>query len=226
MSVVGKDVAHDSAAGHVSGESVFLDDVPPLAGELVAGIVPSPHAHARLRSIDVDAARRVPGVRAVLTAADVRHHNRFGPVFKDENLVVPIWTGDDATQAAMFVGQPLAIIAAESAAALDAGAEGGDVQDGHAFADLHDRRGDRTRVVHRRAASHGAGRRRRGLRGGGRHDRGHARHRRAGTLLPRVDDQHRRARRGPDNDRPQLDAAPERGPGDGRPRCSACRSTT
>ena len=120
MGVVGKDIAHDSAAGHVSGESAFLDDVPPLAGELVAAIVPSPHAHARLLALDVSAARKVPGVHAVLTAEDVKGHNRFGPVFKDENLIVPIWTGDDATQAAMFVGQPLAIVAAENAAALDA----------------------------------------------------------------------------------------------------------
>ena len=120
MGVVGTDIAHDSAAGHVSGESVFLDDVAPLAGELIAAVVPSPHAHARLLSIDVSAARAIPGVHAVLTAADVAHHNRFGPVFKDENLIVPLFTGDDAAQAATFVGQPLAIIAAENAAALDA----------------------------------------------------------------------------------------------------------
>ena len=41
MASVGKDIAHDSAVTHVTGESVFLDDLPPLAGELLAGIVPS-----------------------------------------------------------------------------------------------------------------------------------------------------------------------------------------
>ena len=120
MGVAGTSVAHDSAVGHVTGESAFLDDVPPLHGELIASIVPSPLAHGRLISIDVSAARAIPGVHAVLTAADIKGHNKFGPVFKDENLIVPVWTGDDAEQAAMFVGQPLAILAAENAAALDA----------------------------------------------------------------------------------------------------------
>jgi len=110
--VVGKDIPHDSAAGHVSGESVFLDDVAPLAGELVAGIVPCPVAHGRLKRVDVSAARRLPGVLAVMTHRDVPGHNIFGPVVKDEALLV----ADEA----VFLGQPLAIIAAENSAALEA----------------------------------------------------------------------------------------------------------
>jgi len=109
--VVGKDIPHDSAAGHVSGESVFLDDVAPLAGELLAGIVPCPVAHGRLKRVDVSAARQLPGVLAVLTHRDVPGHNIFGPVVKDEALLV----ADEA----VFLGQPLAIIAAENSAALE-----------------------------------------------------------------------------------------------------------
>jgi xanthine dehydrogenase large subunit len=111
MAAIGKDIPHDSAATHVTGESMFLDDLPPLAGELLAGIVPSPVAHGRVRRLDVTATRAVPGVHAVLTAADVPGHNTFGPAVKDELLLVE----DEA----VFLGQPLAIIAAESIASLE-----------------------------------------------------------------------------------------------------------
>ena len=40
---------HDSSAGHVSGESEFVDDRPFTAGELHADVVYSPFAHARIR---------------------------------------------------------------------------------------------------------------------------------------------------------------------------------
>src|SRR5438477_11005321 len=111
MAAVGKDIAHDSAVTHVTGESVFLDDLPPLAGELLAGIVPSPVAHGRLRKLDLTAAAAVPGVVAILTHKDIPGHNLFGAAVKDELLLVE----DEC----MFLGQPLAIIAAENADALD-----------------------------------------------------------------------------------------------------------
>ncbi len=110
MAFVGKDIAHDSAVTHVTGESMFLDDLPPLAGELLAGIVPSPVAHGRVRKLDLSAAAAVPGVLAVLTHRDVPGHNLCGATVKDEYLLVE----DDA----VFVGHPLAIIAAESIDAL------------------------------------------------------------------------------------------------------------
>jgi xanthine dehydrogenase large subunit len=109
--VVGKDIPHDSAAGHVSGESLFLDDVAPLAGELLAGIVPCPVAHGKLTRLDVAPAQHVPGVKAVLTHRDVPGHNQFGAVIKDEFLLVE--------NEASFLGQPLAIIACENLEALE-----------------------------------------------------------------------------------------------------------
>jgi xanthine dehydrogenase large subunit len=110
--IVGKDIPHDSAVGHVTGESVFLDDVQPLSNELVAGIVPSPIAHGKLKHIVITAATKRPGVAAVLTARDIPGHNQFGMAFKDETLIVE--------NEISFLGQPLAIIAAESPQALDA----------------------------------------------------------------------------------------------------------
>jgi xanthine dehydrogenase large subunit len=110
--LVGKNIPHDSAAGHVSGESKFIDDVAPLAGELVAGILPGPFARGRVKRLDISAALEIPGVAAVMTYRDIPGHNRFGAVIHDELLLVE----DESA----FLGHPLAIIAAENSAALEA----------------------------------------------------------------------------------------------------------
>ncbi len=110
MGVIGKNIAHDSARTHVSGESIFLDDIAPLNGELIAGIVPAPIASGMLTRLDLTAARQIPGVVCILTAADVPGHNLFGPVVKDEYLIVE--------KEIQFLGQPVAIIAAETQEAL------------------------------------------------------------------------------------------------------------
>ena len=55
----------------ISGTATYVDDVR-LPGLLSAVILRSPHAHARINSIDVTAARQAPGVVAVLTGEDVK----------------------------------------------------------------------------------------------------------------------------------------------------------
>ena len=54
----------------VTGKGSFADDIK-LPGMLYASFLRSPHAHARIRSIDVSAARNLPGVVGVLTAEDL-----------------------------------------------------------------------------------------------------------------------------------------------------------
>ena len=54
----------------LTGRGRFVDDMK-LAGALHACFVRSPHAHARIRSIDASTARAMPGVHAVLTADDL-----------------------------------------------------------------------------------------------------------------------------------------------------------
>src|SRR6266581_86091 len=54
----------------IKGLATYVDDIR-LPGLLHAVILRSPHAHARIRKIDVSAARALPGVVAVLTGADV-----------------------------------------------------------------------------------------------------------------------------------------------------------
>jgi xanthine dehydrogenase large subunit len=110
MSFVGKDIPHDSAAGHVTGESIFLDDSPAARNEVFVDFVGSPVAHGELLSLDVDAARNVPGVVAIFTHQDVPGQNDVGPVVKDDHLLVE--------KQAVFVGDPIVLIAAESREAL------------------------------------------------------------------------------------------------------------
>ena len=100
---VGKNVPHDSARGHVTGESVYVDDIPPLHGELLVDFVWSPFAHARIRSVDVEDARTIAA--GVYTFRDL-HHNALGPILQDEPLL--------AEEVCTFRGQPVVVIAADS----------------------------------------------------------------------------------------------------------------
>ena len=109
MPAVGKNVPHDSARGHVSGQSVYVDDIAPAAGEVLVDFVWSPLAHARIGSIDVEAARSIAGVIGLFTHRDL-HHNLFGPIYKDEVLI--------AEDVCTFRGQPIVVVAAETSQAL------------------------------------------------------------------------------------------------------------
>jgi xanthine dehydrogenase large subunit len=42
LGAVGKDIPHDSARGHVSGQSVYIDDIPPQKNELLVDFFGSP----------------------------------------------------------------------------------------------------------------------------------------------------------------------------------------
>ncbi|HJQ38433.1 MAG TPA: xanthine dehydrogenase molybdopterin binding subunit [Thermoanaerobaculia bacterium] len=109
MASVGKDIPHDSARGHVTGESMYVDDLPPLFGELVVDFVWCPYAHARIVSLDVSEAKKLAHV---YTHEDL-HHNRLGPIVADEPLLV-----DDGI--CTFRGQPIVVVAAETREAVNA----------------------------------------------------------------------------------------------------------
>lgn len=109
MSVIGQSMPHESAREHVRGEAVYVDDMPPIRGELIVDFVGSPVAHGNIVSIDAERARNEYGVVAVLTAADVPE-NTFGPVFHDEELL--------ARETVHFHGQPIVAIAGESLEAV------------------------------------------------------------------------------------------------------------
>jgi CO/xanthine dehydrogenase Mo-binding subunit len=96
----------------VAGAGRFVEDVR-VPGALHAAVLRSPHAHARLVSIDAKAARETPGVRAVLTAADVPAAaiipNRVpGPAGVDRFLQPAI-----ARTVVRYVGEPVALVVAD-----------------------------------------------------------------------------------------------------------------
>jgi xanthine dehydrogenase large subunit len=103
---IGRSVAHDSAAKHVAGEALYIDDLPCPEGTLHAWCVPSPKAHARIVSVDLSAARAAPGVHAVIAAGDVPGRNDVGPIYKGEPFL--------ADGIVEYIGQPVVAIAATS----------------------------------------------------------------------------------------------------------------
>ncbi|MBF0548904.1 MAG: xanthine dehydrogenase family protein [Deltaproteobacteria bacterium] len=95
----------------VRGEERFAADY--YGRDLVwAGVKRAGIPHARLKSLDVDQARQVPGVIAVLTHRDIPGENRQGVVRKDQPVLV-----DDKVRHA---GDALALVLAESKSALAA----------------------------------------------------------------------------------------------------------
>ena len=88
---VARAIAHDSAARHVSGEAIYIDDVPELPGTLQIYVAMSARAHARLVSLDLSACRAAPGVACVLTAADIPGENDASPVMHDD----PVFAVDE-----------------------------------------------------------------------------------------------------------------------------------
>ncbi len=96
---------HESAELHVTGEAVYIDDIVPPSGFLVGRVHYSPHARARILSIDLDAARRIPGVHAVVCHRDIPGANQMGPVIRDEVCL--------ASGEVLCVGQAVVLIAAE-----------------------------------------------------------------------------------------------------------------
>jgi xanthine dehydrogenase large subunit len=109
MPQVGANIPHESAVGHVTGKARYVDDLPPLSGELVVDFVGAPITAGTIREIDTTAAQAVPGVVCVLTYRDLKGQNHFGPIFSDEPFLVD--------KEIAYLGQPTVVIGAENAAA-------------------------------------------------------------------------------------------------------------
>ena len=103
--VMGEALPHESAELHVSGTSTYTDDVLEPAGCLQTYVLQSPHAHARIRSIDISSCH-IPGVHAVMMAKDIPGVNETAPVF----------TGDPvfAEKEVLYPGQSVLAVAAET----------------------------------------------------------------------------------------------------------------
>jgi xanthine dehydrogenase large subunit len=103
---VGISRPHESAHLHVAGSAAYIDDLPELAGTLHAALGLSPAAHGRLKGVDVEKIRALPGVVAVLTAADIPGVNDCGPIVHDDPIL--------ADGEVHYLGQPVfAVIATD-----------------------------------------------------------------------------------------------------------------
>lgn len=99
------------------GKPVYTDDLTPKDA-LCVKLLRSPYAYAEVLSIDKSAALKVPGVVTVLTWEDVSHKR-----FTTAGQAVPEWSPIDhlvLDHTARFVGDPIAIVAAENEKAADA----------------------------------------------------------------------------------------------------------
>jgi len=116
MKAVGAKLPRYDGIAHITGRSVYVDDVR-VPGTLVAKALRSPHHHAAITRLDTAQAERVPGVRAVVTHRDVPK-NVYGHL---EALGIPADEPLLAQDDVRYRGQPVAAVAAEDqAAALEA----------------------------------------------------------------------------------------------------------
>ena len=113
--VIGKPLPGVNAVAKVTGRAIYADDMLP-SRTLHCRILRSPHPHARIVSIDTSAARRIQGVKAVITGADLPIKFGILPVTQDERAL--------EHEKVRYVGDPIAAVAATdeeiAAAACDA----------------------------------------------------------------------------------------------------------
>ena len=111
-SAIGQSVERADGRLKLSGQAEFTGDIR-LPGMLYGAVLHSPVAHARIRSIDTTAAEKADGVAAVLAGDDLSDIDPYyGHALRDRPVV--------AIGKVRFVGEPVAVVAAESQAAADA----------------------------------------------------------------------------------------------------------
>lgn len=117
LHVVGHSVAKVDALALAAGAPLFVADEL-LPGTLTGRVLRSPHAHARLTHIDATRARALPGVRAVLTHADLERR-----LYTTAGQGAPEPSPYDCVildSKVRFVGDAVALIAADTPAIADA----------------------------------------------------------------------------------------------------------
>ena len=105
-SACGTSIPHESARAQVQGLAPYVDDLPEPRGTLHAAPVMSPVAHGRLNGVDASAALAMPGVRAVVLAADIPGDPVLASFSHDEPVL--------AQGTVQFAGQVVALVVADS----------------------------------------------------------------------------------------------------------------
>lgn len=92
--------------GHVTGKSVYLDDIPTISGTLHAAIVGSAIAHGRIVKVDLAEALKLDGVEKIIMYNDIPGENQIGGIIEDETLL--------AEHEVHYQGQPIAVVVAQT----------------------------------------------------------------------------------------------------------------
>jgi CO/xanthine dehydrogenase Mo-binding subunit len=115
---VGTDIPRIGAIERLKGDPIFCADLD-LEEPFVLRAVRSIRPHARIVTIDVEKALQLDGVIRVFTAKDVVGKNSVGIINKDQPLLVP--------DKVRFIGDPIALVAAESEEAAEKGVDAIDI---------------------------------------------------------------------------------------------------
>ena len=105
----------------LKGEANFVDDIQ-LPGILHAAILRSPHANARIRGIDLSAARAAAGVVDAFFLADAWDDPPTIPVLVDVPSFLPCPQYPMARDQVRYVGEPVTVIVAVAVAVPPSGA--------------------------------------------------------------------------------------------------------
>ncbi len=97
---------HESAIKHVTGQSVYINDIDVNDQLLYGKVIYSPFAYAKIQSVDFVEALQLSGVKAILSYKDIPGKNQMGPIILDE----PCLAVDEVS----FIGQAVLLVAAES----------------------------------------------------------------------------------------------------------------
>jgi CO/xanthine dehydrogenase Mo-binding subunit len=103
---VGESAERPDAVPKVKGEFAYGSDLN-REGMLFGATLRSPHPHARILGIDISGAKRLSGVRAVITSTELPTRELFGLMKLDQPVL--------ATGRARYAGEPVAIVAADTA---------------------------------------------------------------------------------------------------------------
>ncbi len=108
MRTVGKSVDRRGALEAVTGKTLYSDDIK-MENVAHLKVVRSTRPHALIKKIDTSIAEHIPGVIRIFTSKDIRGTNRYGIINKDQEVLVE--------RKARYVGDPIALVAAESESA-------------------------------------------------------------------------------------------------------------
>lgn len=102
----GTEFGNIDAPNHVTGRSIYVDDIPVMEGMLFVKVFDSPITHGKITHLDFAAAAQMPGIVKIFSCKDIPGENQIGGIIPDEPLL--------ADGEVHFCGQPILLIVSEN----------------------------------------------------------------------------------------------------------------